>query len=395
MKKVIIIGAGFAGTVIAERLASRGYLVNIYEKRDHIGGNMFDYYDESGILIHKYGPHLFHTNNTRVWEYIQPFTTWYEYAPEATTYIDGKYIPFVFNLNSIRALYPDMYKIITEKLTIKYGMDNSVHILELINSEDPDLRQMANELYKKDFLPYTQKQWGLSPIEINESVTARVPFRISYSNVAYPDQIQVMPSGGYARLFKNMLANPNISIQLNTNIVDFIKVHDNAITWEGKPINDSIVIYTGCIDELFDFCFGSLPYRSLEFENKTESKYPSQPSWVACFPGLEFPYTRICEYRHIMESQPNINQTTLVYEYSLEYSSKAEKGNIPYYAVLTETNLNIYTRYARLANTIPNLYLVGRLAEYKYYDMDQVIARALDMADEIMSKVIDPHLLRI
>lgn len=386
MKKydVLIIGAGFAGSVLAQNLASIGKKVLILEKKDHIGGNMYDYIDEHGIRVHKYGPHLFHTNSSQVFEYLSRFTEWYPYEHRVLGYVDQKLVPISFNLKSIEMCF-DTVKAnqLKEVLIDTYGLNSKVTILELRKAEDPLLKELGDYVFENVFKHYSAKQWGIPIEDLDPAVTARVPILVSYEDRYFQDEYQFLPKLGYTEMFKNLLDHSNIEIRLSVDARDLVEVDFEAkkIRFEQEEF-EGILIYTGALDEFLSYKFGTLPYRSEEFELITQ-KGVFQPVGTVNYPTPEIkhPYTRITEYKHMMETQPEM--TTYAVEYPYLYDPKAQKGNIPYYPVFTQENQNLYNKYVEYTKDLNRFYAVGRLAEYKYYNMDAIVLRSLKLFEKI------------
>ena len=381
----IIIGAGFAGSVLAERLASQlNKKILIIEQRQHIGGNCYDYYDEHGVLVHKYGPHLFHTNNEDVIHYLSKFTQWQEYQHEVLASIDGQLVPVPFNLTSLHKLFPaTMANSLEKKLIKHYGFGEKVPILELRKTTDSELNKLAEYIYEKMFINYTTKQWGCKPEDISAEVTARIPVYISFDNRYFQDKYQMIPKYGYTELFNNILNNKNIHIMLNTNYKELVSIctKSKLIRLFNKKFNGKI-IYTGMIDELFDFKFGELPYRSLQFkmENLPIDRYQSVTT--VNYPN-NYDFTRITEFKNILKQK--IDSTTIVKEYPQNYVRENTDKNIPYYPVFQKENTKILEKYNSFCKGFDNIITVGRLAEYKYYDMDDIISRSLMIFNKINS----------
>jgi UDP-galactopyranose mutase len=387
MFDTIIIGSGFAGSVIAERLATQqDKKVLIIDKRRHIGGNCFDCYDEHGILIHQYGPHLFHTDNKAVFDYLSQFTQWQPYQHEVLAFIDGQKVPVPFNLNSLHALFPkSLADSLERKLIDTFGFGVKVPILELRNTDDSELKFLADYIYDKIFVNYTAKQWGKKPEDISPEVTGRVPVHISRDNRYFQDKYQAIPKHGYSKIFENMLNHPNISVLLNTDFKDVFKVdfESGEMSFMGSRFKGQL-IYTGLIDELFDSRFGELPYRSLDFKFEHLEKDQFQEKTTINYPN-DYDFTRITEFKHI--SQQTISGTSIVKEFPQDFDRNDPTKNIPYYPVFTEENKVILDRYVDFSKNFPNITLVGRLAENRYYDMDDIVARALQIfADQFADK---------
>jgi UDP-galactopyranose mutase len=352
----LVVGAGFAGSTIAERLAAHaGKTVLICDKRPHIGGNAYDHYDDAGILIHRYGPHIFHTNSRDVFEYLSRFTAWRPYQHRVRASVDGQLVPIPINLDTVNALYGTEF---TSFELEQFFSSIAEPVAQVKTSEDVIVSKVGRELYEKFFRNYTRKQWGLDPSELDASVTSRVPVRTNRDDRYFTDTYQVMPLHGYTRMFEKMLAHPNIKILLNT---DYREI-------EGViPYRE--VIFTGPVDEFFEYRFGRLPYRSLEFRFETLNLPVAQAAPVVNYPN-ENPYTRITEFKYLTGQEHP--KTTLVYEYP-----RAEGD--PYYPVPQPENAVLYRRYQELAEETPGVYFLGRLGTYKYYNMDQVVAQALTL----------------
>jgi len=378
----IIVGAGIAGIVLAERIANKlEEKVLIIEKRNHIGGNCYDNYNQDGILIHKYGPHIFHTNMKHVWDYLSDFTHWNNYQHKVLGVINQKKIPIPFNLNSIaKSFNSKLTQRIEEKLIKKYGLEAKIPILELIQSEDENLRLLAEYVYINVFLNYTIKQWGMRPEDLDPSVTARVPVSISRDDRYFQDIYQGLPREGYTKMFERMTSNPKIEIKLNTDFKELIEFDDNKVV---KFLNKEFqgkLIFTGEIDYFFNYKFGKLPYRTLDFEWKTYQKEYFQEVGVVNYPN-DHEFTRITEFKHLT-GQINA-KTTIAREYPRDLN---KKGDIPYYPVPKASYVETYRKYQNIAQEFEDLIFVGRLAEYKYYNMDQVVDRALTIFQDNMVK---------
>ncbi|GEA17239.1 UDP-galactopyranose mutase [Moorella sp. E306M] len=361
----VIVGAGFAGATLAERIATHlDKKVLVVEKRDHIGGNAYDEYDESGILVHRYGPHIFHTNLKHVWDYLSRFTRWRPYYHRVLAVVDGKKVPVPFNLNSLYALFPPGQAArLEEALIDEYGFGARVPILKLRESEKKDLRFLADYIYEKIFYGYTLKQWGLKPEELDPSVTGRVPVYISRDDRYFQDKYQAIPEHGYNQLFRRMLAHPNINVLLNT---DYREIENE--------VKFSRMVYTGPIDAFFDYVYGKLPYRSLRFEFATLDREWFQDVGTVNYPN-EFDFTRITEFKHLTGQE--YSGTSIMREYPYADGD-------PYYPIPCPENEALYKQYRLLAEKESNITFVGRLAQYRYYNMDQVVDVALKTAEEIL-----------
>ncbi|NOZ25585.1 MAG: UDP-galactopyranose mutase [Nitrospirae bacterium] len=358
----LIVGSGLAGSVLAERISSvLKKEVLVVERRDHIAGNVYDYKDDEGIFIHKYGPHAFHTNDETVWAYLSRFTEWYPYFHRVRAVVDGMEIPLPFNLNALYKVFPPgLASRLENKLIDTFGYNVKIPILKLKEFGDKDLQFLSSYIYEKVFLGYTLKQWGLTPENLYPSVTARVPVYISRDDRYFQDKYQGIPEKGYTSVIEKMLDNPRIRVELKT---DFRDVKDS--------VRFEKLIYTGCIDEFFDFRFGELSYRSLDFTFKSYDTEFFQAVAQVNYPE-NHDYTRITEYKHFLNTRSR--KTTVAYEYPLEYK---KGGNDPYYPIPNDENSSIYAKYSEEAGKLDDVVFIGRLAEYKYYNMDQIIARAL------------------
>lgn len=353
----LIVGAGFAGCVLAERLASQlGKRILLIDRRPHVGGNAYDHLNEDGVMVHKYGPHIFHTNAPRVLEYLSQFTEWRPYEHRVLAEVDGQQVPIPINLTTINKLYGlDL----DSEGAARFLAERAEPVDNIKSSRDVVVSQVGQELYRKFFEGYTRKQWGLDPSELDKSVTSRVPTRTDTDDRYFQDKYQVMPLEGYTRLFERMVDHPNIQVMLGT---DFKDVRDQV------PYGH--LIYSGPVDEYFDFCYGKLPYRSLQFQHETLDQAQFQSVAVVNYPSPDVPYTRITEYKHLTgQHHPRT---------SISYEIPSDVGD-PYYPVPTPDNAALYQRYQALAEAAPDVSFVGRLGTYRYYNMDQVVAQSLTL----------------
>ncbi len=359
----LIVGAGFAGAVLAERLATqKNARVLLVDKRPHIAGNAFDFYNEDGLLVHRYGPHIFHTNSAKVFDYLSRFTAWRPYEHRVKSSVDGQLVPMPINLDTLNTLYGlNMSSGEVERFLSSVAEPKA----EIRTSEDVVVSRVGRELYTKFFRNYTRKQWDLDPSELDASVTARVPIRSNKDDRYFTDQFQAMPLHGYTRMFERMLDHPNISILLNTDYADI-----------REEVSFRELIFTGPVDEYFDYCYGKLPYRSLRFEHQTHNREQFQPAAVVNYPN-EHAYTRVTEFKYLTGQEHA--KTAIVYEHP------TAEGD-PYYPVPQPQNAELYARYRALAEAQPLVHFAGRLATYKYYNMDQVVAQALALAAKLMGK---------
>ncbi|SPF44278.1 UDP-galactopyranose mutase [Candidatus Desulfosporosinus infrequens] len=377
----LVVGCGMAGTIIARELAERSdKKVLILEMRDHIGGNAHDFMSENGIFVHRYGPHIFHTDSQRVFDYLSRFTQWRNYSHEVVGDIHGKLLPIPFNLNSLHLAF-EPYKAtrIEQKLIDIYGYGSKVAILDLRRQPDVELAEIADFIYDNIFSYYTRKQWGLAPDEIDSLVTARVPVFISNDNRYFQDTYQGIPAKGYTSLFEHMLNHPNIELHLNSDARRRLRLESGEVFFDGCPFNGT-VIYTGPTDELFDLRYGRLPYRTLDFVFETHSTTWYQSKGTVNFP-VDREYTRITEFKHLTGQALN-GRTAIVKEYPRAYTGA--DSETPYYPIQNPENLTLYKRYQKLTEGFSRLYLLGRLAEYKYYNMDTIVQKALELADTLI-----------
>lgn len=357
----LIVGAGFAGSVLAERLAAGlDKRVLLIDRRPHIGGNAYDHYDDDGILVHRYGPHIFHTNSQRIVDYLSRFTAWRPYEHRVLAEVDGRQVPIPINRITLNLLYGLE---LDEAGAAAFLAARAEPVAEIRSSEDVVVNQVGRELYEKFFRGYTRKQWGLDPSQLDRSVTARVPTRTSDDDRYFTDSFQQMPLHGYTRLFERMLDHPNIKILLNT---DYREIR--------KAVRYQHLVYCGPIDEYFDYCYGRLPYRSLQFRHETLDREQLQPVAVVNYPAEDVPWTRITEYKHLTGQRHH--KTSVTYEYP------AAEGE-PYYPIPRQENTELYRRYQALADATPGVTFLGRLGTYKYYNMDQVVGQALALYKRI------------
>ena len=375
----IVIGSGAAGSVTARQLAEVGKRVLVLEKRPHIAGNCYDKPDKFGILIHVYGPHIFHTNEEEVFEFLSQFTDWRLFGHEVAANVHGELIPIPFNLNTLHKVYDEEKASRLEAVLIReYGEGSRVPIMKLRENSNPEIKAIAGYVYENVFLRYTMKQWGQKPEEISPEVTARVPVLISHDNRYFQDKYQGMPKEGYTAMFEKMLDHANITVRLSADCKDCMEFLPDRVLFEGKEFTGS-VIYTGALDELFDWKYGRLPYRSLDFPFEHLDMDSFQGRSVVNYTVSE-EFTRITEFKHLT-GQTDTDGTTIVREYPFAYTGA--KGEIPYYAILNEENQMLYQKYADLVKPLQNVYLLGRLAEYKYYNIDAIVKRALELAETI------------
>lgn len=356
----LIVGAGFSGSVVAAQMARNfNKKVLLIDRRSHVAGNAHDHYDNAGILVHQYGPHIFHTNSKDVFDYLSLFTEWRAYEHRVRAYVDGKLVAVPINLDTINTLH---------RLNLSTG-DLEAYLAKIVEhpasirtSEDVVVSRVGRDLYEKLFRGYTRKQWGLDPSELDASVTARIPVRMDRDDRYFSDTYQAMPIRGFTRMFENMLDHPNITISVNTDYRDVL-----------KSVRYNQLVYTGPVDEFFDYRFGKLPYRSLRFRHETVDTEQLQPVAVINYPN-DYDYTRVTEFKHLTGQLHA--KTSVVYEYPCDVGD-------PYYPVPRPQNAALYKQYEALAAQTSQVHFTGRLATYKYYNMDQVVAQALALCSKI------------
>ena len=381
----LVVGTGFAGAVTAAELARRGNRkVLVLERRDHIGGNAYDCLDDAGVLIHRYGPHIFHTKEKRVYDYLSQYTAWRDYQHKVVANIpteNGRtQMPVPFNLISLEIAFgPEKAGALEKKLIAAYGAERKVTILELRQNPDPEIAALADYVYDHVFVHYTMKQWGQTPEEIDPATTARVPVFLSRDCRYFQDPWQGMPLEGYTPIFEKLLDHPNIRVELNCDAAARLTLGEKLLL-DGEPF-EGPVIFTGAADELFGCRFGRLPYRTLDFGFETYDKQCFQTHGTVNY-TMDQPYTRITEFKHLTGKGLEEPVTTIMKEYSKAYTGA--EGEIPYYAIINPENAALYEKYRAEAAKYPNLRLLGRLAEYKYYNMDAIVARALALVDTLL-----------
>ncbi len=373
----IVVGAGFSGAVIANLAADKlDEQVIVLEKKSHIAGNSYDYRDENGIMIHKYGSHIFHTNNEKVWEYLKQFTDFNTYMHKVVGIIDGIEAQIPFNFHTLYEVFPEtMAKRLEIKLLDAFPYNSKVPILEFQKQDDDDLQYLANYVYEKIFLNYTTKQWGVSPKDVDGAVTARVPVYLSLDDRYFQDKYQGIPLNGYTKVVENMLNHKNIELHLNTDYETFRKNTENLYDW-----NNVRIFYTGSIDEFFNYKYGQLPYRSVNFKFETHDVEFYQSHACINYPN-NYDFTRIHEYKHYLNDR---SDKTVI---AKEYSEFFELGkNERCYPIASDENFELYRKYLEDAKNLENVYFLGRLGDYKYYNIDTAIARALEVFENITNQ---------
>ena len=370
----IIVGSGFSGSTMARLIAEKlDEKVFVVDKKDHIAGNSYDYRDENGIMIHKYGSHIFHTNNEKVWAFLKQFTDFNTYMHEVVGILDGIEAKIPFNFNTLYQVFPEtLAKRLEEKLLKKFEYNKKVPILEFQKQDDEDLKFLAEYVYEKIFLNYTTKQWGVSPKDVDGAVTARVPVYLSKDNRYFQDKYQGIPLEGYTKVVEKMLDHPNIEVVLNKDFAEFKKENSDLV-------KNARIFYTGSIDEFFDYKFGKLPYRSVNFKFETYDREFYQTHACINYPN-NYDFTRIHEYKHYLNDK---SEKTVI---AKEYSEFFELGkNERYYPIASEENAKLYQKYLDEAKNLKDVYFFGRLGDYKYYNMDLAVARAIELFEEVFN----------
>ena len=381
MYDIIIAGSGFCGSTISRLAADEGKKVLLLEKRDHIAGNMFDEKDAAGVLVHRYGPHILHTSIEGVYRFLTSIGEWEDFSLKCRAVLDGISTPTPFNFETVDMFFDETSsKAIKDNLLRDYPGQTTVSVLDLLKSKDDVIKNYAEFLLEKDYRPYTAKQWGILPEQIDPSVLKRVPVCLSYSDEYFSDIYQMLPVDGYTEFFKKLLGHPLIEVVTDCDALDRISIDldQKMILFDGKKI-DVPFVYTGAIDTLFGNTYDSLPYRSLRFDYQTHDKKSYQDAPVVAYPQ-ETGYTRITEYTKL-PIQDVGEKTTVAVEYPLAVDKNSDIE--PYYPIPTDETLEQYNRYKALADGFRNLFLCGRLADYKYYNMDSAIQRAFDVYETI------------
>ncbi len=385
MYDVLIVGAGYAGSIMARLFAEQGKNVLVMEKRDHIAGNMYDYLDENGILVHKYGPHIAYINNWKTYNFLKQYSEFVVYHHHVNALIDGVEVPLPFNLTAIDRLFDIESASKLKKLMIDtFGMGTKVPILKMLQAKNEEIVELAKYIYEKVFLHYTMKMWDLTPETIDPSVTERVPVHVSYDNRHFTQEIQVMPKHGYTELFKNLISHDNIKVELGVDAKKRIKLEDGKIYFNGE-IFEGDVVYTGMIDELFDFKYGELPYRSLKIIHETHPVDRIQEKTTLNWPDAR-KETRRTENK-LLVCQPNVyGVTSTITEIPGAFDPNSSDFNVPYYPIPNVDNNTAYNKYEKESKMYKNLIMIGRLAQYRYYNMEAIILATLDAFEKYNKK---------
>ncbi len=386
MGRIIVVGTGFSGSILARKIAEEcGRRVEVIEKRSHIGGNMYDEYDENGILIQRYGPHFLNTNKYFIIKFLKQYAELFPHNTKLLSYLDGQYIRLPFNFQSVQELLgAERAEIVINKLRTNFPGSDRVPILQIVDCPDKDVSDFGTLLFEKAFRTYTSKMWGTDINKIDKYVLERVPFAMNYDERYLNKDFQYLPKNGFTEIFRNMLDHEKISVHLETDALEHIEFKDKHVLYDGE--NVELLVFTGPIDELFDYKFGSLPYRSLDIRYEYSDEDSVLPAEIISFPQADGK-TRSTEYRKIMFDESECKGSVVATEYPLWYDKNAEIGNIPYYPVVTEESNEMYEKYVAEARKYGNIVLCGRLAEFKYYNMDVCIEHALQKFEEIKERL--------
>lgn len=387
MYDIIVVGTGFSGSILARRFAEEhDKKVLLLEKRNHIAGNMYDEYNEYGILIQKYGPHFINTDNYWIIDYLSKYAKLYEHTVKLYSFIDGQYVRLPFNFQTVQQLLtPQKAEPVLKALRESFKGEDRVSIFDLVNHEDERVREYGTLLFEKAYKTYTMKQWGLTTEQIDPDVLNRVKMALNYDERYLNKDFQYLPVDGFTALFEKLLDHPNIELRLNTDALDKITFSGDKVLYDG--IEPEALIYTGAIDELFDEKYGKLPYRSLKFAYESQEGHFALPCEIVSYPQADG-YTRKTEYKQFNPCKAGCKHTTVVTEYPVEYIKDDPVANIPYYPVINDKNVSLYERYKKDAESFKNLFLSGRLAEYRYFNMDVVIEHTFE-AFEIIKKCLN------
>ena len=390
----IIVGAGITGITAAEQLANvYDKKVLLIDKNDHIGGNCYDYYDESGILVHKYGPHIFHTNNEEVYSYLSLFTTWNVYNHKLVCNINNTVIPVPFNLISIDKTMQDDNQKITTALLTEYIVNDTLPLDKLKESKNPDIQKLVSYVNENIYTPYVKKIYGVDPEKICEVDGVNINITISYDCRYYQDKYQAVPSNGYTSMFENMLSNHNINILLEHDYNDIISIDlENKKVYFNDEEYTGQLIFTGMIDEFFNYCYGKLPYRSIVYMNETVDQIHFQENASIIYPN-DYHFTEITEYKYI--TGQHARNTTIQFAFPTDYNPKYNETNIPYYPIITEENMELFRKYEKLTEKFPQITFMGRLCNYKHLNMDEAVQNVHDVLFRQLKHEIDEEYIWI
>lgn len=385
MKKAVIIGAGFSGAYVARNLAEKDWKIKLVEKRNHIGGHCYDRIDkETGCLIHEFGPHIFHTNDDEIWNWLNTFSDFIPFELRTQIFFESyqEWFTCSFGFHTIEQLFDkDKASKVIADLQEEFPNRETVTVPELLNAKSELIKEFANVLWEEDYKPYTAKQWGLKPEEVDQDIFKRVPVYMSYYDRYNKDKYEGLPKYGYTALFDAILDHPNIDIQLSTDGLEALEIQGNRVYYDGEP---SLVLFTGAIDELFDYKFGELRYRSLTFENEITKNDKSTSFGDPCvdvYPNHKYDYTRITNYGKL-PIQNHLDYQISSKEYSHEFNVKSDMNR--YYPTRTNEDLILLKKYQKEANETKGLYLAGRLSNYKYYNMDSALIAARETYEQII-----------
>lgn len=384
MKKIVVVGAGFSGSIIARKIAEElGYKVNVVERRSHIGGNAYDEVNEHGILVQRYGPHFLNTNKYFIIKFLQQYAELFQHDAKLLSFIDDRYVCLPFNFRTVQELIgAEKSETLLKKLREAFGGRDRVPVLELVNHSDREISEYGNLLFDKAYKTYTSKMWGIGVDKIDKYVLERVPMAMSYDERYLNKDFQYLPVKGFTEIFRNMLDYPTIDVTLGEDALQHIEFDEQrkSVMYNGETVD--CLVFTGPIDELFDFKYGSLPYRSLDIRYRYSDQKSILPSEIVSYPQADG-YIRSTEYRKIMFDSSTAKGSLIATEYPLQYDRHASVGNIPYYPVVTEESNKIYHKYLNEVKKYKNIFLCGRLAEFKYYNMDICIEHALLYYEDI------------
>lgn len=377
--KILVVGAGCCGASAARRLAEHGWQVTVIDRRSHVGGNAYDRRDRNGILYHVYGPHIFFTNQKAVWDFLSPYAEWVPFRCSLRVWIEGKSHPMPFQPETIRGLMPDNADAILAAMQRQWGDRDRITVMDLLYADDPMLKMAGRRLYDCDCAPYNQKQWGLLPEELSPEVAARAPIFLNDRRDFRPEEYQFMPVHGFTQLFQAMLKHPLIEVLTDTEASDLFAVSEDSIQWKTHCRWDA-VLYTGPLDRLLGNQVGPLPYRTLRFDMQMQDAQEGLPCLAVYYPEREFPWTRCTDYRHLPGNSSDLKKTVVIGERPGPAQNPEDEL---YYVVLTKDSKAQYLHYRRAADRIPHFYAAGRLADFRYYNMDEAVGRGLEIAEEI------------